>query len=547
MAKINFHLILILLILISLVACETNTKIDSNISLNKSAVFNDAKVDDKIENKEKIKVETSQPEADKVKVDSLKKSKSELLTEIQEPFLWKVGNSYLFGTIHYNTEDVLNLPSVVRDAVASSDRVYIEIIYNSELTYWADERSLMKDQELSDVLPKEVYDRVDKQMTKTGYSILSFKDYKPWRVNDVLPSLTNKFTDVPILDDYIVSIARQNEREVYSLEDPVAHADVYENLTMQEQISLLKRTLEDLESEKNSSIKQAYFSGDLNELKKIDEEYDDDIYQKVNEKLLHERNIIMADRIATLIKENPDKQLFFAVGAGHYISPGVIEYLKQKGLSVERILIKKSPCKFFEQEKNGKCYFAYKKLLPQKSYNPVKCKDFYHVYGKIPSSATSLIELTFNNRAALASMHDGKTSINGAKKFKKITATNYGGYLRGYVEFEDENGNPAWLENDATITVKQLEFYRQDVGISDMTKLGDKKVTMSKDAFKRIYTLNKTELKETFAYPFEVKINELQMPDQCIGQLTFESGDIKGSNFILLYDIEPEEPEGDEK
>ncbi len=543
MVKSNAWIILITLslgLLISLTACETQLDTDNNISGYEKNM--------NISNKSAIKLKNEIAKTEETKSKEILKTekvmkKTKDYTEAQEPFLWKVGNSYLFGTIHYNSEDVLNIPSVVRDAVASSDRTYIEMIYNPELSYWADERSLMKDKELSEVLPKDVYDRVDNAMTKTGYSILSFKDYKPWRINELVPSLTNKFTDVPIFDDYLVSIAMQNGREVYSLEDPIAHADVYESLTMEEQISLLKRTLDDLEAEKNASIKQAYFSGDLNELKEMDKEYDDDIYQKVNEKLLHERNLIMADRIAALIKENPDKRLFFAVGAAHYINPGVIEYLKQKGLNVERIPIKKSPCKFFEQEINNKCYFSYKKMPAPETYNPLKCKDFYHVYGKIPSSATSLIELTFKNRAALASMHDGKVNLDEAKKFKKITATNYRGYLRGYVEFEDENGNPAWLEKDAIITVKQMEQYRQDIGSSDMTTLGNKEITLSKDAFKRIYTLNKTELKETFVYPFEIKIEDLQMPDECLGELTFESGDIKGSNFILLYDLEPKDEE----
>ncbi len=73
---------------------------------------------------------------------------------------------------------------------------------------------------------------------------------------------------------------------------------------------------------------------------KMMEEYDptNPLEKKLMKRLFHDRNQIMAERIAKKIKDSPTKSFFFAVGSGHMPGPdGIVERLRKAGFKVKRL------------------------------------------------------------------------------------------------------------------------------------------------------------------------------------------------------------------
>ena len=53
---------------------------------------------------------------------------------------------------------------------------------------------------------------------------------------------------------------------------------------------------------------------------------------------MHERNTVMADKVAQLIRSSPEKKLFVAFGASHFLGNGsVVDMLREEGFQVERV------------------------------------------------------------------------------------------------------------------------------------------------------------------------------------------------------------------
>ncbi len=80
--------------------------------------------------------------------------------------------------------------------------------------------------------------------------------------------------------------------------------------------------------------------GDLSEFGALMVGYlrEDAFYEAFVDKVLYQRNYLMADRIEALLKENSNRSHFFAVGAGHYWGEsGIQNLLAEKGFEIRRV------------------------------------------------------------------------------------------------------------------------------------------------------------------------------------------------------------------
>ena len=84
-----------------------------------------------------------------------------------------------------------------------------------------------------------------------------------------------------------------------------------------------------------------YLRGDEKELlDKMTEEFDpsDPLDRKMMKLLFTDRNVRMAERIATKLKASPTKSMFFAIGSGHLPGPeGIVIRLQKAGFKVVRV------------------------------------------------------------------------------------------------------------------------------------------------------------------------------------------------------------------
>ena len=120
----------------------------------------------------------------------------------------------------------------------------------------------------------------------------------------------------------------------------------FENLSQQEELKMLSDTVEFMENANTEGTSIAedfiryYKQGDIDAFGQLFVKYvkEDEFSKDFMQKILHDRNVLMADRIAKKIKNNPSKSYFFAVGAGHYWGDtGIQHLLEEKGLDVVRV------------------------------------------------------------------------------------------------------------------------------------------------------------------------------------------------------------------
>jgi len=272
------------------------------------------------------------------------------VTPTEHPFLWVIPDdppAFLFGTIHLPDDRVLALPEIVTTAFDASDVVCTELHMDMETqTKAAMAFMLPGDKTLADILPKDLYERTDKYFQSKGYSLALFQKFKVYAIAmqlmllDYLPEFATKQP----LDAMLYSNAEKQGKETDALETVEEQIDIFESFTEDEQVEILRETLDQLEgggAQYGEKMIQAYLAGDGDRLWKVMYEYvdpDNPVDRKFMRIAITERNQRMADRIGERLKNNEDKIYFFAIGAAHYDrEDGILALLKDMGYAPQRL------------------------------------------------------------------------------------------------------------------------------------------------------------------------------------------------------------------
>jgi len=295
-----------------------------------------------------------------------------------EPFLWVIEGenpSYLYGSIHVGTEDVLTLPDVVMNALNQADAVYTEIKLDDITTYQTSSFLLLNGETLDDILPADVASRLDSYLKTKGASLKDFNVFKIWAIAVSLaqfeyPQYFIKYQGG--LDQYIWDLATSKGKETYGLETPYEQLSIFDGLTRDEQIQLLNDSLAEINNysinneDPLAELIDAYLDGDLDAFLEIEYQgYDESnpLYEKLLTEILEDRNYNMTERISENIINNPDKQFFFTIGAAHFIGEdNIITLLEEKGYTVTQVSFSgcsKCGCDKGEEKINDKCYIPY--------------------------------------------------------------------------------------------------------------------------------------------------------------------------------------------
>jgi uncharacterized protein YbaP (TraB family) len=304
----------------------------------------------------------------------------EELEVTKNPLLWRIEGenpSYLYGSIHLADEGIVTLPDVVIDSFDSCDVIYTEIKLDAEtLAKSAQESTLHENVTLFDLLPEDVENKFNSYIESKGFSdfadLLNFSSYKVWFAATSLPVLENFESLIRYLplDYYIWNLAIINGKDARGLEPVELQIDIFDTLTLEEQIKLLNDTLDILIEffENDRSLTELYISsylkGDLPELQNlsfIGYEVDDPLYNKMINRVVIDRNYNMSEDISNLIKNNPQTQYFFTIGSGHfYGDEGLIKLLEDEGFTVTRVQFNTSEsCDSGEIMINQRCYEPY--------------------------------------------------------------------------------------------------------------------------------------------------------------------------------------------
>lgn len=257
--------------------------------------------------------------------------------------LWKISkdnmeSSYLFGTIHVSDPDVTTLPAPVDKALHASEHFVMEALPDTEQMLLFSQMMFFNDGQLLSGL-------IDKSIFNKTISILASYHLGPEAVSVMKPWAAFLLMNYPPdsgdpLDLVLLSLAQQNGATVAGLETLKEQADIFSDLSLDEQIKLLTDTVchYDVVEEDFVAMKSFYLKRDLGGLYNYTQRYSmsqQPVYEKLMNKLIVERNRTMAKRMQPMLEKGKS---FIAIGAMHLTGEeGVLALLEKQGYKVSVI------------------------------------------------------------------------------------------------------------------------------------------------------------------------------------------------------------------
>lgn len=258
--------------------------------------------------------------------------------------LWKIEGktlkqpSYLLGTIHILPQKDFFLSDAMKQALASSQQVVLELDMDDpnmsmEMFKYA---SMNEGSALDKLLSPADYAKLDSLVKKaTGVGVGMFNKWQPMLVASVVMQqmLDNQPASYELT---LVKLAQEGQKEVKGLETIKEQIDAMGTIPLPQQAQYLSEMLNDFDQQKALFGKMV----DLYKAQKIEELLAYIIEESggidFSTVLLNQRNQNWVPKIGEIAAEKPT---FFAVGAGHLAGKdGVLALLRKAGYRVTAVL-----------------------------------------------------------------------------------------------------------------------------------------------------------------------------------------------------------------
>lgn len=268
--------------------------------------------------------------------------------EFSTGLLWKIGtdtgkSNYLFGTMHSQDRAVTQFPPGVRLALAQSHFLIIESIINDESnkifldSIFFPEKEEQDKQKLSDLIEAPIYQYLEETLPDYGVPLEKLPKLKPWAAFTLMgrPKPVNAAT----LDMVLIQTARSLNKPIISLETMEELLEPMENLSINDQITILNDTVcNHKQIIRNSwELVQLYLARDLAGMMAFSDQphFDEGVFNRYIQGILYKRNERMLERIIPYLN---DGSAFIAVGALHLAGEnGLLRVLKNKNYHVTRV------------------------------------------------------------------------------------------------------------------------------------------------------------------------------------------------------------------
>ncbi len=254
--------------------------------------------------------------------------------------LWQIskgGNeiSYLFGTIHVSDTEITTLPDVVDKALHESDQFVMEAIPDVEQMLLLSKMMFFSDgQRLSEFVDVAIYNKTTEILSSYQLGPDAVSVMKPWAAFLMMNYPPDQGEP---LDLVLLSLAQQNGADVAGLESLKEQGEIFNQLSLDEQVKLLTDTVchYDIVEEDFTIMKSLYLKRDLGGLYNHAQRYsmiDEPVYEKLMQKLIVDRNNAMVQRMQPMLEKGSS---FIAIGAMHLTGEkGVLALLEKQGYSV---------------------------------------------------------------------------------------------------------------------------------------------------------------------------------------------------------------------
>ncbi|MGZ8251586.1 MAG: TraB/GumN family protein [Methylophilaceae bacterium] len=235
--------------------------------------------------------------------------------------LWKLEApngkvSYLFGTMHSDDKRINNFSPALIKALDESEAFMMETLPPRDPSIFL----MPEGRNLAEMLTEKEFDKVRELADFHSMHIEAAMRMKPWLLAVVfdLPKPQTPYAQ----DVQLYTRAQDKAKQTLGLEDAVEHFSAMDSFSMDEQLVMLRAVLKRSHKEKERDFEaliKAYLKGDLAKIGLLDDKITGgmlpkELWQKMRVKLLDERNIRMAERIASQASES---SVFVAVGASH--------------------------------------------------------------------------------------------------------------------------------------------------------------------------------------------------------------------------------------
>ena len=258
---------------------------------------------------------------------------------------WRIDNgisapSFLLGTIHSADPRVLQWPSEIDEALQQASSFVMEMELDTDSFFKIGSAMMFTDgQDLADLLGPSDYRRLVAAMASQPLPEAILRKMKPW----VLLAMLNqpKSGQGEFMDLRLYRQAMAQGKAVFGLETAEEQLAVFDGLSMDDQVDLLRSTLNHLGELPRmlDQLVDTYLVGDLEAIAALSQSFmkqdGTDLEERFLLRLNDERNNRMVQRMIPRIEQGG---AFIAVGALHLTGPaGILRQLEARGFRLSPV------------------------------------------------------------------------------------------------------------------------------------------------------------------------------------------------------------------
>lgn len=278
------------------------------------------------------------------------KQKTPTVPASENTLLWRISGknlskpSYLFGTMHLLCGDDIALSDSLKNAIESSDNVYLELEMDNlfEMIGAMGQMSMKGDTALSDLLTAKEYQKVKAYFNENG-SMLPFamlEKMKPMLAASLIGQelMKGSCDNMVAMESLIMQEAKTSGKKIKGLETMNYQLGIFDKIPYKLQAKqlyqMIAKSADTTGVNELVALTNAYRSQQLEKLGEMTTA-DDMGIKNFTDLLLYQRNEAWAKQLNELMA---GKSLVVAVGAGHLPGKrGVINLLRQAGYKVEPV------------------------------------------------------------------------------------------------------------------------------------------------------------------------------------------------------------------
>jgi uncharacterized protein YbaP (TraB family) len=269
------------------------------------------------------------------------------------PAMWQVkgvhGTVYLFGSVHVMKPDVAWETARVKDALKSSDLLYLEVAdlgadAQAQLQPVVMQLGMDAAHPLSGKLTKADLDLLDaalKSLGMPGEQVM--EPMQPWLAYltlSVLPAIKAGYQPDSGIDQKLLAEGKGEGKKVAGFETAEEQLHYLADMPQADQVLLLHQTLVDLpkSADQMDTMVADWTRGDVEKIAAMENDDMKTKYPALYARLLVKRNEHFADVLAGVLKDPASGTVFVAIGAAHLAGPDSVQKMLQaKGYTAVRV------------------------------------------------------------------------------------------------------------------------------------------------------------------------------------------------------------------